>query len=90
MSKIKIEHDVPDSKLTDMNVFSWPTWECEPSTFNWEYTDDETCYVLEGDVIVKTGEEKVEIKPGDLVTFPRGLKCVWEVKKKIRKHYRMG
>ena len=90
MSKITIEHDVPESKISEMNVKSWPIWECEPSVFDWEYATDETCFVLEGNVTVKTEEEEVEITSGDLVIFPQGLKCVWEVKKRIRKHYRMG
>jgi uncharacterized cupin superfamily protein len=32
--------------------------------------------------------EAVEFGAGDLVTFPRGLTCTWEVRKPIRKHYR--
>ena len=28
-----------------------------------------------------------DIEPGDLVTFPKGLKCVWDVKEAIRKRY---
>jgi uncharacterized cupin superfamily protein len=44
---------------------------------------------MEGEVKVTTPEgEAVEFSPGDLVTFPRGLKCSWEVRKPIRKHYR--
>jgi elongation factor G len=31
-----------------------------------------------------------EIKAGDLVTFPQGLKCTWQVKKAVRKHYKFG
>src|SRR5512132_3519779 len=35
---------------------------------------------------VTTAEgEAVEFGAGDLVTFPRGLKCTWEVRKPIRK-----
>ncbi len=29
------------------------SWDCEPSTFDWEYQEDETAYVFEGKVIVK-------------------------------------
>jgi uncharacterized cupin superfamily protein len=31
--------------------------------------------------------KSVEIKAGDLVTFPKGLSCVWDIKEPIRKHY---
>jgi len=88
--KIKIEK--PDEKkLEELNVKSWPMWEKEPSTFPWEYTETETCYILEGRVKVKPEDgEEVEIKKGDLVTFPKGLKCTWNVIEKIKKHYNFG
>ena len=47
MSKIKIEKPTRE-KLNDLDVDSWSKWECEPSTFDWEYDCDETAYVLEG------------------------------------------
>ncbi|MDH5793723.1 MAG: cupin domain-containing protein [Candidatus Bathyarchaeota archaeon] len=27
---------------------------------------------------------------GDYVIFPKGLKCTWEIKKRIKKHYKFG
>jgi uncharacterized cupin superfamily protein len=33
-------------------VRSWPTWGCEVSRFPWSYSENETCYVIEGHVIV--------------------------------------
>lgn len=87
MGKIKVEK--PDQKrLEELGVRSWPIWEKEPSTFPWEYYDTEVCYILEGKVVVETEDgEKVEIGPGDLVTFPKGLRCTWKVIEKVRKHY---
>lgn len=68
----------------------WPIWEKEPSTFPWEYSEKETCLILEGRSEVKTKEGNVEFGAGDYVVFPKGLKCTWNVKKKIRKHYKLG
>ncbi len=65
----------------------WNQWGCEPSTFNWEYNEDETAYVFEGKVIVKTPTEEVEVRGGELVQFPKGLKCTWKVIEPIRKVY---
>jgi uncharacterized cupin superfamily protein len=31
--------------------------------------------------------EKIEFKKGDLVQFEKGLKCIWNVKRPIRKYY---
>lgn len=86
MSKIKIEKPSKE-KLDSLGIDKWSPWECEPSTFDWEYDSDETAYVFEGKVKVKTPEEEVEINAGDLVTFPEGLKCTWNVIEKIRKVY---
>jgi uncharacterized protein len=35
----------------------------------------------------KNGGEPVSFGVGDLVTFPAGLSCIWDVKKSLRKHY---
>ena len=82
--KIPTEED-----LNKLDVESWGTWTKEVSEFDWFYDDTETCYLLEGDVEVtdsKTGE-KIEFKKGDLVQFEKGLKCVWNVKKPVRKYF---
>jgi uncharacterized cupin superfamily protein len=88
----KIEKGKPDkAQLESLGISSWSPWECEPSDFPWEYDEKETCYVFEGRVTVETPKgEKVEIGPGDLVTFPKGLKCRWTVHEKIRKVYKFG
>ena len=87
MGAIKIER--PDKKkLEKMKVNTWPVWEKEVSRFNWSYDQEEVCYILEGEVSVEApGGEKVKFGPGDLVTFPKGLKCTWDIKKPVRKHY---
>jgi uncharacterized cupin superfamily protein len=69
---------------------SWSIWEKEESEFLWEYSEQETCLILEGKAAVKTPEEIVEFGAGDYVVFPEGLKCTWEIKQKIRKHYKFG
>jgi len=87
MSQIKFE-EATEEKLKELNIDSWNSWGCEVSAFDWEYPDDEQAYVLEGKVIVKTAEGDVEVKKGDLVTFPKGMRCTWNVLEPIRKVYR--
>ena len=77
-------------ELEQMGVKNWGIWTCDPSTFDWEYSDRETCYLLEGDVTVTTAKGEVSFGVGDVVVFPKGLKCVWIVKKAVRKHYQFG
>ncbi|MCX7765279.1 MAG: cupin domain-containing protein [Candidatus Sumerlaeia bacterium] len=90
MSEIRVKKP-RISELQQLGVTSWPIWEHEPDTFNWEYDQKETCYFLEGDVTVTTNDGKsVHIEAGDLVEFPQGLKCTWKITQKVTKHYKLG
>ncbi|HOP27526.1 MAG TPA: cupin domain-containing protein [Candidatus Sabulitectum sp.] len=77
-----------EDRLNREGVFGWPVWEKEVSEFPWEYDMLEVCYILQGRAII-TPESgpSVEIGPGDLVTFPAGMKCRWRITEPIRKHY---
>lgn len=80
-----------EEKLLKLNVRSWPIWEKEVSEFAWEYDEPETCYILEGDVIVTPDNgAPVSFGKGDLVVFSAGLRCRWKISKAVRKHYRFG
>ena len=87
--RITVERPTAD-RLNELKVTSWAIWTKEPSTFDWHYDERETCYFLEGEVVVKTDKGEVVLRPGDLATFPRGLSCTWHVSKAVRKHYRFG
>jgi len=69
---------------------AWPTWKCEPSTFDWVYTEKETCLLIEGKVTVTDGKDSVSFGPGDLVVFPEELNCTWQVQEAVTKHYNFG
>jgi hypothetical protein len=91
MSDIKVEHGPGEERLAKQGVRSWPIWEKEPSEFPWHYDEQETCFLLEGDVVVTPkGGPPVHFGKGDLVTFPAGMSCTWKVNKAVRKHYRFG
>ncbi len=91
-SGVEVRRGVSKDELEKMGVFSWPTWESPVRTFDWYYDEDETCYFLEGRVKVyipniSSPQEVIEIGKGDLVKFPKGLSCTWEVLEPVRKHY---
>jgi hypothetical protein len=91
MNDIKIEKNPARERLDKLEVKSWPIWTKEVSTFPWSYDEPETCYFLEGEVVVTPdGGAAVTVGQGDLVTFPSGMSCTWQVRKPIRKHYRFG
>ena len=90
MPRTKIEKPTPE-KLKQLGVDTWSAWSCDPSEFDWQYPFDETAYVKKGRVIVtEEGGESVEIKAGDLVFFPKGMKCKWKVIERIEKVYTGG
>lgn len=74
-------------EITDME--NLPVWECRPSTFNWYYDSAETSLISEGDATVDYDGGSVTFGAGDLVMFPKGLKCVWTIRQTIKKHYQL-
>lgn len=87
ISRVKISRPT-EAELKGLRLEQWSPWGCDVSRFPWEYDAEETCYIKGGRVIIETEDgEKLEIKAGDLVTFPKGMRCVWDVKEKINKVY---
>jgi uncharacterized cupin superfamily protein len=66
---------------------SKPIWSCGVSEFDWFYDSEETCLIIEGEVIVSYDSKSVSFTKGDYVIFPKGLLCVWHVNKPVKKHY---
>tara|TARA_Y100001970_G_scaffold216522_1_gene265005 strand:+ start:8083 stop:8355 length:273 start_codon:yes stop_codon:yes gene_type:complete len=88
--KISIKSPCSASTIIKYGIKNWPIWECEPKIFDWFYKEKETCLILQGEAIIKASGEIFQIRSGDLVIFPAGLNCTWEVNKAIKKHYRFG
>ncbi len=86
MDKIKVEQ-LENEEIERRGIKSWGIWEKEQSEFDWDYTSEEHCYIIEGRAEIKTDDGVVEIKKGDYVIFPVGLKCRWKVTDSIRKYY---
>ena len=88
---ILVTSPCPESAIKELGIKSWPIWSSDVSSFDWSYKDKETCLLLEGVVTVTPeGGKPIKFRAGDLVTFPEGMKCRWEVHKAVRKHYRFG
>jgi uncharacterized cupin superfamily protein len=86
--EIKIEHQPDHKRLTELDVFNWVVWQKEVSKFPWTYDSQETCYFLAGDVTVTPdGGQPVHMGKGDLVTFPAGMSCIWEITSDVKKYY---
>ena len=77
-----------DSQLRSLGVVNWSIWEKEVSEFPWSYDTQEVCYFLTGEVIVTPqGGEPVKMGKGELVTFPKGMSCTWQILSPVKKHY---
>lgn len=91
MNEINVEKNPDRERLRELGVEKWGVWTKEVSKFPWHYDESETCYFIEGEVVVTPeGGEPVRVGEGDLVTFPAGMDCVWDVRRPVRKHYRFG
>ena len=87
---VKFEKKLTKEELQQLGVESWDVWTKEVSDFDWEYDEKETFYVLEGEAEIESDDEKITFSSGDLVTCYPGTKCVWHVKKPIKKRYKFG
>ena len=87
---LNVTVEKPDAnKLAALGVTNWTTWSKEVSKFPWSYNAQELAYIVEGDVTITPkngGGLPVSFGVSDLVTFPAGLSCLWEVTKPLRKH----
>ena len=91
MLPIMVEQKPSRERLEQVGVFSWPIWSCEVAQFPFSYDQREVCYLLEGEVVVTPDNgAPLEIEAGDLVIFPAGMNCQWDVLKPVQKHYRLG
>jgi len=90
MGKIRVEKNPNQDRLNDLGVKNWATWTCEISEFDWHYDENEACFFLDGEVVVEAGQERVEIKRGNLAFFPKNLDCRWRVIKPVKKVYKLG
>ena len=88
---MKIDVKRPEKEdMENEGVLDWPIWEKEVSRFDWHYDSDETCYLLEGQVEVTTPDgQSVRFGAGDLVHFPAGLSCTWDISVPVKKHFRI-
>lgn len=78
---------LPKSEVENRGIDAWPIWQKEISRFPWTYDSIEECLIIEGEFTIETDKGNFDIKPGDFVTFPKGLSCVWDIKKPVKKYY---
>lgn len=51
-AQILVETAVSSERLKELGVSRWPVWEKEVSCFPWTYDSSETCFLIDGEVIV--------------------------------------
>lgn len=89
--QIQIEPQISLARQAELGISNWPIWEKEVSTFPWTYGDQETCFILAGEVtITPQGGAAVTLRPGDLAILPQGMHCTWAIHQPLRKHYQFG
>lgn len=90
MSNIIVEKHPSQQQLQTLGVTKWPTWQKEVSIFPWVFPEQEIAYIVEGEcVITPENGTPVSFGKGDLVTFPAGMACQWQVNQPLHKHYQL-
>jgi uncharacterized protein len=74
------------SRSLDSTSSSW-VWDCTAGKFNWYFRTDETIYVIDGEVIVRTeGQAPRTLRAGHVALFYAGTWAEWTVPVYVRKH----
>jgi uncharacterized cupin superfamily protein len=61
-------------------------WTVQPCTFDYVFEMNEVAHVLEGHVVVTQKDgPTLELRPGDVATFPKGAVTRWEVRAPFKK-----
>ncbi len=63
-------------------------WEAEANIGHWtNYAVNEFMLVLEGEVVIVTETGEVRVRPGESFVIPKGLRCRWTQKGRVRKFF---
>ena len=56
-------------------------WRCEPMTFDYTFPGDESFVVVSGSVKIEVTDtgDVVELRSGEVASFPKGTRSVWTV-----------
>jgi len=78
-----------EEEKKNLGIFSWPIKTIKSSIFAYHHETREECYLLEGELEMTTADgKKTRIGTGDYVVVPKGLTCICNIKKPVRKHTR--
>ena len=62
-------------------------WRCDPMSFDYVFPGDESFLVLAGSVriVLEDGGETIELRTGDVASFPKGTRSVWTILEPLKK-----
>ncbi len=69
-------------------TFGAGIWEGEPGSHKVSYTEEEVCYLLEGEVVIADEDgNQIVLMKGDMFAIPAGFSGVWTTIEKAKKLY---
>jgi len=69
-------------------VSQWPVWQHHPAQFDWDYTQREMFYIVEGRAQLSGPMGEFSLQAGDLVTVPACGQLQWQISEAVKKHYK--
>ncbi|MCV6639458.1 cupin domain-containing protein [Candidatus Albibeggiatoa sp. nov. NOAA] len=89
MEQVTVEHNPAFAKLEQMAVYEWNIKKQKVSQFDWKYEQKTTYYLLDGEATIDIENQgTITVTAGDLVIFPAGIVCHWNVTQDIEKHFK--
>lgn len=69
-------------------ALSWQVWNCEGPEYRHEYDRDVSLCVNKGSAILSFGDgQRVDLRPGDLLTITNGVSATWKISEPIENRY---
>jgi hypothetical protein len=62
-------------------------WRCDPMSFDYVFPGDESFKIFSGAVriVLDEGGETIELRKGDVASFPKGTRSVWTILERLEK-----
>jgi hypothetical protein len=77
-------------EFEQLGVDTWEPWENTTHKAPWEVEETETFYVHEGEVSITVGDITYNVTENMLVSLPKGLVCIWDIPKYLKKVYKLN
>ena len=75
-------------KAKELGIENWTPFErMGPATIDWTAEEQEAAYIMEGETSIIINDTKIDLRPGNMVLFPKSTTCTWITPQYYKKVY---